>query len=86
MLNAYHCLAAGLHGPGAASDLFVKLEDRREKVDFCKFSQQSRLNKVYSAVNIPYGSSDETDAPTVDYGDFVAQFCSGLTARGEAVY
>ena len=51
--------------------------------EYCEFSRQSRLNQVYSAVNIPYSSSDEADAPTIDFGDFVVQFCSGLTALRE---
>jgi len=51
--------------------------------EYCEFSRQGRLNQVYSAVNIPYSSSDEADAPTIDYGDFVVQFCSGLTALRE---
>jgi len=50
---------------------------------YCEFSRQGRLNQGYIAVNIPYSSSDEADAPTIDYGDFVVQFCSRLTALRE---
>ena len=51
--------------------------------EYCEFSRQGRLNQVYSAVNIPYSSSDEADAPTTDFGELVVQFCSGLTALRE---
>ena len=36
--------------------------------------------EVYGAVDILYGSPDETDAPTIDYDDFVTQTRSRMTA------
>ena len=36
--------------------------------------------EVYGAVDILYGSPDETDLPTIDYEDFVAQARSRMTA------
>jgi len=43
--------------------------------NFLTFGQE-----VYGAVDILYGSPDEADAPTIDYGDFVAQTRSRMTA------